>query len=95
MLKREILIPILFSVYYAGCSTVGSNQAELNSNWGRSFETARHTQIVAHDAGRTQIPVIGLNGEAAILNIDRYNTSGSENSSMPSPEVKINLNSER
>jgi hypothetical protein len=44
----------------------------LDRNWGRSYETARYLQIVNPDAEKNLDPVLGLDGNAANHNVNKY-----------------------
>ncbi len=46
----------------------------LSSNYGESFSTARDNQILNPEASDNIEPVEGLDGNAAVLSIQRFNT---------------------
>ena len=43
----------------------------MDRNWGRSQETARYQQISNPDAGKEPDPVVGLDGDAAVRNLEQ------------------------
>ena len=89
---KKIMVWILwFSFLGMGCTTVARQQPELEKNWGRSFESARYNQIIAVDARDNQKPVTGLNGEAAVVNMEKY-TAGESASPPPPAEPSVNIN---
>jgi hypothetical protein len=44
----------------------------LDKNWGNSFESAKQSQILNPEAGKNQDPVVGLDGQAAGNNMEKY-----------------------
>ena len=44
-------------------------------NWGKSFESAKNNQILNPDAGKNLDPVVGIDGQAAAYNADKYKKS--------------------
>ena len=62
------------------CSGTTSTQKEtlLEKNWGRSLEGIRYKQMVNPDAGKNVVPVIGLDGNASVNNVDKYQKSFKE-----------------
>ena len=53
---------------FSGCGT----QTMLAKNWGKSFESAKQSQILNPEAGKNLDPVIGLDGQAARNNMEKY-----------------------
>jgi hypothetical protein len=47
----------------------------MDRNWGRSFETALYQQILNPEAGKEPEPVDGLDGDAAVRNLEQYRKS--------------------
>jgi len=47
---------------FSGCA---QKQTVLDSNWGKSFESAKSNQILNPEAGQNLAPVAGLDGQAA------------------------------
>jgi hypothetical protein len=45
---------------------------DLDSHWGKSFETAKKNQILNPKAGKEEAPVTGLDGQAAATAMDEY-----------------------
>ena len=54
---------------FSGC---GPRETMLSRNWGTSFESARQSQILNPEAGRNLEPVVGLDGQAAGNNMEKY-----------------------
>lgn len=48
---------------------------ELDRNWGRSFESAKSSQILNLDAQKNLEPAVGLDGQAAQTSIETYRGS--------------------
>jgi hypothetical protein len=77
MLKNHmILIGVIgLSIMFLGCAG-NLPQAErtevLNMNWGKSFESAKHNQILNPEAGKEPTPVVGFDGKAAAANVEKY-----------------------
>ncbi len=57
-----------------GCQGTLPAQQEtlLDRNWGRSYETAKYQQMLNPEAGRTQDPIAGLDGEMAEGALGKY-----------------------
>jgi hypothetical protein len=53
----------------SGCS---AKETMLNRNWGSSFESAKSNQILDPEAGKNLDPVLGLDGQAAGANMEKY-----------------------
>lgn len=62
-----IALPVLF-----GCTSMTQREALLAKNWGRSYETARFTQIMNPDAGEIMTEEQGLDGIVVGHNYDKY-----------------------
>jgi hypothetical protein len=54
---------------FSGC---GTRETMLDKNWGSSFESAKQSQILNPEAGRNLEPVVGLDGQAAGNNMEKY-----------------------
>jgi hypothetical protein len=79
MLKGHmmILIGVLagLSIMLWGCAgnLPEAKRAEiLDTNWGKSVETAKSDQILNPDAGKEPTPVVGLDGKVAKDQMDKY-----------------------
>ncbi len=79
-------------VWIAGCTTANRQQALIKKNWGRSFETAKHTQIIVGEKDKDHKQVRGLDGESAVKSIKNYTGEDDSDGSYTSPELNINLN---
>jgi len=91
MLKITIRIglTLLFAMAVFGCA--GSHnyrETELDKNWGRSFESAKHLQILNPEAGRNLEPVVGLVGPAEEITMERYIT-GEKTQKQPPSEYMV------
>jgi hypothetical protein len=64
MLARYLIVIGLIAVLsiFSGCA---QKQTMLDSNWGKSFESAKSNQILNPEAGQNLAPVAGLDGQAA------------------------------
>jgi hypothetical protein len=99
MLKGNIILIVILGMFsitlWSGCAgNLPQSQREqyLDMNWGKSFESARKNQILNPDAGKTQEPVVGLNGEAAEYGLDKYKESfkkQAEKTDIRVPLIKI------
>jgi hypothetical protein len=45
---------------------------ELDRNWGRSFETAKTNQILNLEAQKNLEPVVGQDGQVAVMSMEAY-----------------------
>ena len=54
---------------FSGC---GTKETMLSRNWGNSFESAKQSQILNPEAGKNLDPVVGLDGQAAGNNMEKY-----------------------
>jgi len=54
---------------FSGC---GPRETMLSRNWGNSFESAKQSQILNPEAGRNLEPVVGLDGQVAGNNMEKY-----------------------
>ena len=54
---------------FSGC---GTRETMLSRNWGSSFESAKQSQILNPEAGKNLEPVVGLDGQAAENNMEKY-----------------------
>ena len=57
-------------------AVIPMGKSNLDKNWGRSYETAKHNQILNPDAGKDPEPVEGLEGPAAERIMDGYIKGG-------------------
>lgn len=60
-----------------GCSGTkqASEQSLLEKNWGRSLETIYYKQMINPDASKNLDPVVGLDGNASVNNVNKYQDS--------------------
>ncbi|MFH1292777.1 MAG: pilus assembly protein [Pseudomonadota bacterium] len=68
---------------YSGCAEKETN---LERNWGSSFESAKQGQILNPEAGKNLEPVVGLDGQAAEIIIEKYRQGFKKDTS--SKEIK-------
>lgn len=61
--------------------------SKLEKNWGRAFEAAKHNQTLNPEAQKKETPVVGLDGEAAMINMEEYRNSFEKDE----PEPKTNF----
>ena len=79
MLKGNIILIVVLAVFSVvmlwGCAgnlPEGKRVDYLEQNWGKSYESAKQNQILNPEAGKTVEPVIGLDGEPAEYNANKY-----------------------
>jgi hypothetical protein len=53
----------------SGCS---AKETMLDRNWGSSFESAKSNQILDPEAGKNLDPVLGLDGQAVGISMEKY-----------------------
>ena len=65
-----------------GCNqkTILQKDTMLDKNWGRSYETAKYRQLLNPEASKYLDPVVGLDGQAAGHNVEKYRDSFKEKS---------------
>lgn len=70
MLTRGLTLIGLIAtlLIFSGCA----RETMLNRNWGNSFESAKQSQILNPEAGKNLEPVVGLDGQAAENNMEKY-----------------------
>lgn len=82
MLPRCTLIIVFMTIISValGCSGTkqASEQSLLEKNWGRSLETIYYKQMVNPDASKNLEPVVGLDGNASVNNVNKYRESFKE-----------------
>ena len=64
-------------LFFTGCQgkLFTPVESKLDKNWGRAFEAAKHNQTLNPKAQENEAPVVGLDGEAAEINMDVYRDS--------------------
>ncbi|RJR32981.1 MAG: hypothetical protein C4576_28760 [Desulfobacteraceae bacterium] len=66
-------VTILSAVALLGCARMyNSGETALDKNWGRSFESAKHGQILNPDAWKNPAPVAGIVGPAGEIAMEWY-----------------------
>lgn len=73
-------LTIMAGLSMAGCSSSFHKDSMMEKNWGRSFETQLHAQIVNPDAALELEPSEGVDGKTAGLIMDKYRKSFSSES---------------
>lgn len=80
MLSKTItfIIGAVVAAGIMGCSqhAVGQRESRLDKNWGRSFESARYSQILNPEAEKNLEPVKGLGGPVAERIMEGYTGCG-------------------
>lgn len=66
---------LIVSIALLQMSTGCAGTTELDRNWGRSFDTAKSSQILNPDAQKNLEPVVGLGGGAAEMIMEAYRGS--------------------
>lgn len=68
-------LAVLFVAALFGCNHYSAyQQSDLDNNWGRSYETAKYSQMLNPDAGATSDPVVGLDANIADRVMNDYRT---------------------
>lgn len=80
MRKLTMLLSAASLIALAGlcaCSrgSLVERETLLGQNWGRSYETAKYTQMLNPAADRNLQPVLGTSGVAAGNSINKYDDS--------------------
>ena len=82
MLKGNIILIVVLAVFSVvtlwGCAgnlPEGKRAEILDMHWGKSYESAKKNQILNPEAGKSLEPVIGLDGEPAEYNANKYKKS--------------------
>ena len=85
MLSRIAIIAVaaVLMFGFVGCykgNTVNPFQTEsqLDANWGRSFEAAKHNQTLNPDASKNLEPLEGIDGPAAERIMREYTEGGNK-----------------
>ena len=72
MRKIMIIIGIAIALpVLSGCNTL-QKQTLVDKNWGRSYETARFSQIINPEAGDAVVEDQGMDGVSVKDNYDKY-----------------------
>jgi hypothetical protein len=66
---------LIVSIALLQMSTGCAGTTELDRNWGRSFDTAKSSQILNPEAQKNLEPVVGLDGQAAQMSVENYRGS--------------------
>ena len=69
------IITIMSVMLSCSGTTPAHRESLLDRNWGRSYETANYMQLLNPDAEKNLEPVVGLDGNASDLNVDKYRKS--------------------
>jgi len=69
MFSRSIILAGLIA---ALSISSGCGKTMLEKNWGRSYESAKSSQIANPEAEENLEPVIGLDGVTAEINVEEY-----------------------
>ena len=69
---RNLMFSGLIAIMFAVLSCSGMPETLLDKNWGRSYESMLYMQMLDPDAGKNLKPVLGLDGNAASYNVDKY-----------------------
>lgn len=69
------LVAALSICFGCGKNMTIQKETTLDRNWGRSLESAKYNQILNPDASKNLEPVVGLDGQSAEKNMDKYKKS--------------------
>jgi hypothetical protein len=76
----KLIAGIIVLLAFLGCSqnrNVFMGESQLDKNWGRAYETAKHSQILNPEAGKQPVPAEGLDGKSAERSIESYQSGES------------------
>ena len=84
------LLTLIFTMAVFGCAEryTRNRETALDRNWGRSFESAKHLQILNLEAGKNLEPVVGLEGPAEEKIMEEY-IAGGKSKKQSSSEIGI------
>jgi len=88
-----IALAALLTIGIFGCSKGNlsnplQSESQLDENWGRSFEAAKHNQTLNPDAGKNLKPVEGLQGPAAERIMEGYTKGDEQKQQKQQPGVR-------
>lgn len=75
-----------------GLKAPAERETMLDKNWGRSYEAAKQNQILNPDAANNLDPVVGLDGQSAENNMQKYRKSFEPKGSQKADSINLNLN---
>lgn len=78
---RSLMFSGLIAILFAVLSCSSTPETLLEKNWGRSYESVLYMQMLDPDAGKNLDPVLGLDGNAASYNLDKYRETFKEKES--------------
>ena len=86
----RIVLALIFTMAVFGCAERYTQNGEtaLDRNWGRSFESAKHQQILNPEAGKNVEPVVGFEGAAEEKIMEGY-IAGGRSKKQSSSEIGI------
>ena len=92
MLNHRVVVTlaVLLAIGIFGCTKgnfsnpLGPGESQLDKNWGRSFEAAKHNQILNPEAEKNLKPVEGLQGPVAERIMEGYTNGGEQKQEPPS-----------
>jgi hypothetical protein len=73
-----MVIISISSVVLSSGTTSAQEETLLDKNWGRSLESIRYMQMLDPEASQNLDPVLGLDGNASVSNVDKYQNSFKE-----------------
>ena len=77
---------------FSGCGILpAQRETMLDKNWGSSFESARDNQILNREAGKNLDPVVGLDGEASVITMERYREGFKKQPSKEKNDITIKM----
>ena len=85
---------VLLTIGIFGCSKgnfsnpLGPEESQLDKNWGRSYESAKHNQTLNPEADKNTKPVEGMQGPAAERIMEGY-VKGGEQKQQPASEFGV------
>ena len=59
-------------ILWGAMAGAGCAPTQLGENYGAAYYTMLESQILDPTAGRTQDPVVGLDGKAAMISVEEY-----------------------
>ena len=97
MLKGNIILIVLLAVFSVSLWGCAGNLPEaqridyLNMNYGNSYESAINNQILNPDSEKNLEPVLGLDGQPAEYNANKYKKSFEKESEVTTEASKFNI----
>ncbi len=91
MTKHIIIAGLLTAgLFFSACTATNPRYAQIAADKGRSFETARFSQILNPEAGVSDMPIEGIDGQAADDTYKKYQDTFKVETP-PTPVFNLNI----